>query len=156
MLGNAAAALQGAPVTTLDFDFFYRRTPTNIRKLKELTLALGGTLLTPYYPVSTMLRLEVDVPPLQVDFLSTASAVRSLESLRSRSVEFVIGSYTLHLASLEDIIKSKAAAGREKDLASLPVLRRTLRELHQHGRENQKTSKSKRRASSAASRKRNS
>ena len=154
MLGNAAAALQGAPVTTLDFDFFYRRTPANLKKLKKLTSSLGGTLLTPFYPVSTMLRLEVDIPPLQVDFLSTASAVSSLESLRSRSVEFAIGPYTLRLASLADIIKSKTAAGREKDLASLPVLRRTLRELESdHGEQVPEKAKPKKRARRAPSRK---
>ena len=27
LIGNAAAALQGAPVTTVDFDFFFRKTP---------------------------------------------------------------------------------------------------------------------------------
>ncbi len=32
MIGNAAA-LQGAPVTTVDVDFFFRRTPANLRKL---------------------------------------------------------------------------------------------------------------------------
>ena len=34
MVGNAAAALHGAPVTTLDIDFIFRKTPTNMRKLK--------------------------------------------------------------------------------------------------------------------------
>ena len=36
MVGNAAAALHGAPVTTLDIDFMFRKTPTNMRKLKAL------------------------------------------------------------------------------------------------------------------------
>jgi hypothetical protein len=30
MVGNAAAALHGAPVTTLDIDFMFRKTPTNM------------------------------------------------------------------------------------------------------------------------------
>jgi hypothetical protein len=34
LIGNAAAALQGAPVTTVDFDFMFRKTPVNLRKLK--------------------------------------------------------------------------------------------------------------------------
>jgi hypothetical protein len=33
LIGNAAAALQGAPVTTVDFDLLFRRTPANVRKL---------------------------------------------------------------------------------------------------------------------------
>lgn len=130
MLGNAAAALQGAPVTTLDFDFYYRRTPENVRKLKEITRELGGVLFAPFYPVSTMMRLEVDVPPLQVDFLSSASGVSSFASLRSRAIEFRIDQeHTLRLANLTDIIKSKSAARRPKDLAVLPILKATLEEV---------------------------
>src|SRR5215216_6601401 len=50
LIGNAAAALQGAPVTTVDFDFMFRKTPTNLRKLKDLARGLGATILRPYYP----------------------------------------------------------------------------------------------------------
>jgi hypothetical protein len=115
MVGNAAAALQGAPVTTLDFDFYYRHTPANLRKLKHLTRELGGVLLSPFYPVSTMMRLEVDSPPLQIDFLSTASGVSSFASLRSRAVDFAVeGDLTLRLACLADIVRSKTAAARPK------------------------------------------
>jgi len=34
LVGNAAAALAGAPVTTIDFDFLFCKTPANLRKLK--------------------------------------------------------------------------------------------------------------------------
>src|SRR5439155_27095796 len=36
MIGNAAAALQGSPVTTLDVDFMFRDTPLNLRKLRRI------------------------------------------------------------------------------------------------------------------------
>ena len=39
LIGNAAAALQGAPVTTVDFDFLIRRTPANVRKLTAIAAA---------------------------------------------------------------------------------------------------------------------
>ena len=52
LIGNAAAALQGAPVTTVDFDFLFRKTPRNLAKLKKLAASLGATILRPYYPAS--------------------------------------------------------------------------------------------------------
>ena len=36
LIGNAGAALQGAPVTTVDFDFFFRRTPGTCRSSRPL------------------------------------------------------------------------------------------------------------------------
>ena len=35
LIGNAAAALQGAPVTTVDFDFMFRKTPRNLQKIRS-------------------------------------------------------------------------------------------------------------------------
>jgi hypothetical protein len=35
MVGNSAAALHGAPVTTVDIDFMFRKTPANLRKLRD-------------------------------------------------------------------------------------------------------------------------
>jgi len=45
LIGNAAAAIQGAPVTTLDFDFMFCDTPTNMRKLKRVAVDLGATIM---------------------------------------------------------------------------------------------------------------
>jgi hypothetical protein len=36
MVGNSAAALQGAPVTTLDVDFMFRKTAVTLKKLKAV------------------------------------------------------------------------------------------------------------------------
>lgn len=49
MIGNAAAALHGAPVTTLDIDFMFRKTQNNLQKLKILARKLDAYILKPYY-----------------------------------------------------------------------------------------------------------
>jgi hypothetical protein len=38
LVGNAAAAIQGAPGTTLDYDFMFRHTPLNMKKLKKVAV----------------------------------------------------------------------------------------------------------------------
>ncbi len=124
--GNAGAALHGAPVTTLDFDFLFRPTPRNISKLKKVATTLGGVLYRPYYPAANLYRFENDTNGLQVDFLTQVSAIRSLAALKSRSATAEFDGHLIWVAALEDIIKSKRATGRPKDLAVLPVLEATL------------------------------
>jgi predicted nucleotidyltransferase len=128
LIGNAAAALQGAPVTTLDFDFMFRKTPTNLRKLKAVARELGAVVFRPYYPVSDLYRIVNDDAGLQIDLMPRIHGVRSFEAVRSRSTVVQLGRGTLHVAALEDIIKSKRAANRPRDRAVLPVLQATLRE----------------------------
>jgi hypothetical protein len=68
LIGNAAAALQGAPVTTVDVDFLFRKTPANLKKLKAIASDLGAVILRPYYPVSGLFRIARDADGLQLDF----------------------------------------------------------------------------------------
>ena len=125
LIGNAAAALQGAPVTTVDFDFMFRKTPVNLRKLKALAVGLGATVLKPYYPASDLFRVVRDDDGLQLDFMADLHGVRSFASLRSRATLIDLGGSTLLVASLADIIRSKKAARRPRDLAVLDVLEKT-------------------------------
>lgn len=128
LIGNAAAALQGAPVTTLDFDFLFRKTPGNLRKLKAVATRLGAVVLRPYYPVSDLFRVVRDDDSLQVDFMATVHGVKSLASLRGRAAQIDFGGHRLWVADLADIIKSKRAAGRPRDRAVLEILEKTLDE----------------------------
>ena len=125
LIGNAAAALQGAPVTTVDFDFMFRKTAVNMRKLKALAAALGATVLRPYYPASDLFRVVRDDDGLQLDFMSDIHGVRSFAGLRARATAVDLRGSTLLVASLADIIRSKKAARRPRDLAVLDVLERT-------------------------------
>ncbi len=136
MVGNAAAALHGAPVTTLDIDFMFRKTPVNLKKLKAIAESLQAVILKPYYPVSDLFRLINDEQGLQLDFMSRLHGIRSFEGLRSRATAVKFGERQLQIAALADIIKSKRATGRDRDLAVLPILEKTLNE--QQSQENQK------------------
>src|SRR5580765_5696846 len=109
LIGNAAAALQGAPVTTVDFDFMFRKTPANLRKLKAVAKALDAVILRPYYPASDLFRIARDADGLQIDFMATVDGVRSLASLRSRAETVEFDNSRLLVATLSDVIRSKKA-----------------------------------------------
>ena len=128
LIGNAAAALQGAPVTTLDFHFLFRKTPRNLRKLKAVATALSATVLKPYYPVSDLYRVVRDEDSLQVDFMAAIHGVKSFASLRSRAEKVTFDGYVFLVASLPDIIRSKREADRPRDRAVIELLEKTLRE----------------------------
>ena len=122
LIGNAAAALQGAPVTTVDFDFMFRESPGNLRKLKAVASSLKAVVMRPFYPASKLYRVVRDDDGLQVDFMVTIHGIRSYEGLGDRAMRIEIDGVPLVVASLADIIKSKSAAGRPRDRAVLELL----------------------------------
>lgn len=131
LIGNAAAAIQGAPVTTVDFDFMFRATPINLAKLKRFARRLGAVVLRPYYPASALFRVMNDDRGLQADFMPVIHGVKSFNSLRSRAEKISLGGQGLWVAHLADIIASKRAAARPRDKAVLDILEKTLREKSQ-------------------------
>ncbi len=128
LIGNAAAALQGAPVTTVDFDFLFRKTRRNISKLKLLAGELGASILRPYYPASDLYRVSREEDGLQIDFMATIHGIRSFEGLRDRATIIDIDAVAIRVASLADVVRSKRAAGRPRDLAVLDTLEKALEE----------------------------
>jgi predicted nucleotidyltransferase len=131
LIGNAAAAIQGAPVTTVDFDFMFRATPVNLAKLKRFARRMDAMILRPYYPASALYRVVNDDRGLQVDFMPVIHGVKSFNSLRSRAGRIELAGHALWVAHLADIIASKRAAGRDRDKAVLDILEKTLREKSQ-------------------------
>jgi predicted nucleotidyltransferase len=128
MVGNAAAALHGAPVTTLDIDFMFRKTSVNLRKLKVLADELDAQILKPFYPLSDLYRVVNDDTGLQIDFMSILHGIKSFENLRSDAVEVEFEGYKIKVASLKKIIRSKKTLGRPRDNAVIDILEKTLSE----------------------------
>ena len=134
LIGNAGAALQGAPVTTVDFDFLFRRSARNLSKVKTFAAGLKAIVLRPYYPVSDLYRVVRDDDGLQVDFMGTVHGLRSFEGVRDRATEIVIDDIPILVASLADIITSKRAAGRPRDKAVRALLEKALGETTRSAR----------------------
>ena len=122
VIGNASAAMQGAPIMTQDIDLFVRDSKRNREKIRALATALGASCNQPFLPGSEMFRLETN--ELVVDCLFRLSSNQRFESVRSRAIALPIGAL---VATLEDVILQKRAAGRAKDKATLPILEQTLK-----------------------------
>jgi hypothetical protein len=126
MVGATAAVLQGVPVLSQDVDFLVRDTPGNRQKIAVLARSLGAAGPVPISELSNAVRLLR--LPVQVDFLfdEIAGGLR-FATLRSRALTVEVAGRRAKVATLADIIRSKEAAGRPKDLAQLPLMRDTLR-----------------------------
>ena len=75
------------------------------------------------------LNLKTDLGP--IDILPLPAGIDSFEGLWERSVAFDLGGFTVRVASLDDLIAMKQAAGRVKDqlhLLELQALKRLLAE----------------------------
>jgi hypothetical protein len=130
LVGSAGAAIQGAPVTTQDFDILIRDTPSNRTKLDAVATRLGASRPRKISPLASVLTLVGAEIPIDVLFDEMVGALK-FESVRSRAVSVALGDVSVLVASLADIIASKRAANRPKDQAQLPVLESTLRVLEE-------------------------
>ncbi len=134
VVGSVAALLQGAAVKTENIvEVLVRDTPKNREKLGKLEELLGHRAIQ----ISSLSRtLRIPTPSAHVDVhFDELSGGLYFESLRSRSVNISLGKLVAIVAALEDVIASKEAAGRPKDLAQLPILRDTLRVRRALGRD---------------------
>ena len=130
VIGNAGAALNGAPVTTVDFDFFVRDIEGSMDKIRALAKHLSAVVVLAASPLSRTVRVENEKDNLYIDIIDCPAGLPSFAGVRKRSMEleFGRGHSCVHVASLDDIIRSKKALGRPKDNAVLPLLELTLDE----------------------------
>jgi len=126
VVGTVAAVLNGAPVMTQDLDLLVRDTPRNREKIAKLSAALRIAAPVEVSELSRALTLLGGALPIDILFDALPGGL-SFEALRSRSSRVQIGDSAATVAALADVIASKEAAGRPKDLAQLPILRDTQR-----------------------------
>jgi hypothetical protein len=119
-IGKSGAILLGYPSTTQDVDLFPKKGVENCRKL-ILALAEIGFELSDKHKEQILQGVDfvqINEDPFDLDLIFAPDGIDSFEQAESRMI--VLENF--HIASLQDIIASKKAAGREKDLVDLPLL----------------------------------
>ena len=110
-----AAILQGAPGVTLDIDLWMDLPQRRYLKPISLALRLGAKMVR-----QTVVALADD---RLVNFCYSIEGVASFETEYRRAVKFIFEGVEVRVLPLQRVIRSKEAAGRDKDLAVLPMLR---------------------------------
>ena len=144
LIGGMAAILHGDVGVTVDLDVVPDREADNLERLARALRRLGARIRTEGEPEGLPFDCSAEffgilAPDAIVNMTTAAgdldvafcpSGTRGYSDL-SRDAVRIEAADRLHIlvASLEDIIRSKEAAGREKDRLALPRLRRLLDRL---------------------------
>ena len=120
-IGKSAAILLGYPDTTQDADLFVAKNPENCRALvmalREIGFALTSEQETEIIRGKDFVQLKNG--PFDLDLVFAPDGIEGFDDAYRRHVE-VEGFPVCHI---DDIIASKEASGRARDLESLPRLK---------------------------------
>lgn len=135
MIGNAAAAINGAPVTTLDVDFIVPQTTQTYRAIALLAQKTDCVLQELKLMDERYMYQLIPRSPegIQLDFLYELASKDRYTTIKEHAFPVDFDGYTLYVAALDDIIRAKKAANRPKDIAVLPILQLTLEEKTSKG-----------------------
>lgn len=117
-IGKSGAILLGYPDSTQDVDVFLPRSRENaervVRALSQLGFELDAALTVSILVGSEIVLMKSG--PFALDLIHAPDGIESFEAAKSRRV---LEDGRFPVASLDDIIASKRATGRDKDIADV-------------------------------------
>lgn len=146
LIGAAAARVAGAPVVTEDVDVTPATDRGNLEQLAAALRELDARLRSSAelegvaFPIDAEMLTGAEMWTLttsagDLDLCFMPAGTRGYDDLRREASRECLGrGLIVTVASLRDVIRSKEAAGRDKDLAQLPLLRRTLEQIRERDR----------------------
>lgn len=131
LIGGVAARLHGSPSLTRDVDICYSRALANLDRLAGVLATLHARLRgvdddIPFLPDARTLlagaNFNFTTDLGDVDILALPAGVAGYDEL-AQSAELVdLGDVSVLVATLDDLIRMKTAAGRAKDRAEVEIL----------------------------------
>jgi hypothetical protein len=141
VIGAQAAVIHGVPVVTADLDVTPSRDARNLERLSEALGDVEARLRTAEepagvaFPIDPSMLAGAETWNLttrfgDLDLAFSPAGTSGYDDLRRNATSVDLGNkVVVQVAALADVIRSKEAAGREKDRAQLPLLRRALEEI---------------------------
>lgn len=136
LIGGFAAVAQGSPILTTDVDIVpardrdnYARLSAALRELDAKVRAEGVEPLPFSHDADSLAAVRVwnlTTKYGDLDVTVEPSGTRGYDDLQRDAIVVELRGTRVQLASLADIVRSKEAAGRDKDRRALPVLRELL------------------------------
>jgi hypothetical protein len=145
VIGGLAGTLHGSPLVTGDLDVCPSTKTGNKVRLARALVELDAK----EYDVRKDIwigrdwsseMLEVDTTWIlttllgRLDLLFQPAGTSGYEDLKRRQAFFSLGDHGIAAASVEDLIRMKEAAGRPRDVAAVPILRKLLSAPEPDGR----------------------
>jgi hypothetical protein len=139
IIGGVAVVLQAMPRFTKDLDICYSTEQENLDALGRVLVALKARLRgvpeeVPFVPDGRTLRQTqivcLTTPEGDIDLLVAPDGAPPYKALRRRADVMELGGHQIRIASIEDMLAMKRAAGRPVDIVdvdSLEAARRRLR-----------------------------
>lgn len=140
LIGGLAAVVHGSPLPTVDADICPSADHENLQRLARALEELDARIRTPdtadgvafprdarFLSGVALLNLVTQAGDLDLSF--TPAGTGGFADLTARAVVLTLFGVPVPVAALEDVIRSKQAANRPKDVRALPTLRQLLDEI---------------------------
>lgn len=129
-IGKGGAILLGYPGTTQDVDVFVNRTPANGQRIIRALRAAGFLIEEELAQEIIKGRdfVQIKTGPFDVDLVFAPDGIESFSVAQARSVQVE----NFRIANLRDIIASKRASKRQKDVLDLDLLEAFREEYEKH------------------------
>jgi predicted nucleotidyltransferase len=131
LIGGLAGRALGSPTVTNDVDICYARDPANLEALASALGELhsrprGAPEDAPFVLDARTLemgdRFTFSTDAGSLDILGTVEGVSGFDELNQAASDLDLGGFVVRVASIDDLIRMKRAAGRPKDLIEVEVL----------------------------------